>query len=459
VAVSDANQVDHFQGGAMVMQDDGMEGVHGCRHVGNVAIDHFQGGRMLMESGDEAWDRAGKKAIEARNTVDHFEGNMGVSASGSENLNKGLSHTGASLAEVDHFAGGTITMGEDAGDGFGGTLDGAARGHVAGHDNATLDHFTGMSMNESAGNLELMSIGGVGIQLLNHEAAMQLNSAGKSADHFQGGTMGMAYGGEDLVDKEGNHISSVAHGTGEKSLSWDHFQGGGMGLGQYGSTELISVGGTELHGLKHSGDHHKSEDHFGIGGFDLDESADSGILSVGGAIINHKHHDDTANTTQDHFANGGMSMGGSGKDGSEGAVMLSADGSVLKGVAHQSAHGAAEHSFDHFSGGGMGLAANAGDIALMGAAGGLSKGVGHVKGHQMSEEHFNSGMVLEGEGEVTDAFGHKLTHSHHVKGHGKDEDHFGSGGAFVPETGHGHGLSRADRRNLNKNKHFKSFYT
>ena len=177
-------------------------------------------------------------------------------------------------------------------------------------------------------------------------------------------------------------------------------------------------------------------------------------------MINHKYHDENINSTADHFADGGMACGGSGKDGTEGAVMLSSDGYVLRGVAHTSSHGKAEHSFDHFSNGGMGLGDNAGSIALMGAAGGLSRGVAHVQGSAMTSDHFSKGMFLDETVNevVTDAFGNKLVSMHHVKGHGKSEDHFGSGGAFVPEVGHGK-LSKADNRELNKNKHFASFYT
>jgi hypothetical protein len=179
------------------------------------------------------------------------------------------------------------------------------------------------------------------------------------------------------------------------------------------------------------------QDHFRNSGFNLNDSADSGILSVGGAVLAHAHHDQASNVSTDHFQNNGMACGGS-------DVMMSANGSVMRGVAHA----AAGRNQDHFKNGGMSMADSAVEP---------THGRGHVAGTQAAD-HLSPGMAPVASGgrvSVADAAGNKLTHSHHAA---HVDDHFGSGGAFVPAEGHGT-LSAADEKLINKNKHFVHFYT
>lgn len=401
----------------------------------------------------------GKARVSTRNTIDHFAG-LAIGEIDTEVVRSGLHHVGCSKAEQDHFAGQMMTMGEDAGDGFGGMLDGAHRGEVQGHTNHTSDHFTGMALNASAGDTDnLMSAGGIMCMggIGKDSSQMGNEGKGKTGDHFVGGSMGMAYGGEGLVDSHGVTIASNhQHKAGEKQASTDHFQGGSMSIEEgAGSSCLLSVTGTMMQSLKASGEHHKSQDHFEAQGFALDESADSGILSVSGAMVNHRRHVDGLEgmDEKDHFEGGTMIMKtGGGEDGIE--RLISSDGSVLRGVSHKSDHGTNEHSFDHFQG--MSMDESVEDIGLLGVSGAMSKGVAQVKGSKASDDHFTGMGLNESAGTVlTDAMGNKLQGTHHIQGVGKSDDHF-SGSS----VGAGHGkMSQADSKLLDRNKHFSSFYT
>jgi len=368
---------------------------------------------------------------------------------------------------VDHFLGGEMLMGDKAGDGFGGMLDGAHRGAVAGHVSATQDHFAHMVLDKDAegGGNDLMSVGGImQSRGIGKGAADMANAgSGKTGDHFTGGTMGMAFGGEALVDVSGNALSSVQHHDGEKQASFDHFSGGTMGLLRGGGTELLSAGGTLLSSKHVCSDHSKNEDHFTMGEMQLDESADSGMLSADGHMMSHKHHEDGAENkdSMDHFAGGGMTMAGSGIEGEEGSCLISADGSVMASLSHAGKHGVSEHSYDHFSGMNMGSAAS--DVALMGVQGGMSKGVARVEGQAMTTDHFNDGGMALGQtanAQLTDARGNILVRGGHDKSskhHTKTEDHFGMSGFDVGANTKMY--TKEENQIINKNKHFTSFYT
>jgi hypothetical protein len=176
----DVHQVTHFIAGSMnvgELESDPVS-VHGCKHFAGdrYVEDHFKWGRMsLLESTATDYTHTGKKVLGAE---DHFMEGMGISAI--ESLQpRGVARVGTAAATSDHFEGGSITMGADAGDGFGG-----GKGQVAGLTDAR-DHFSdGYQIRASVAGADLMSADGVGIQRVGKDAMYQFQD-GRTGDHFQ----------------------------------------------------------------------------------------------------------------------------------------------------------------------------------------------------------------------------------------------------------------------------------
>jgi len=444
------HQMTHFVNGTMNMQeldsDDHVK--HGCKNSGDVSRDHFIGGRIVMDDVPEnEIKHDGKRLVRGKHDIDHFGQTSGMllQSSADHVSRDGVKHVEGKHATEDHFAMSGLTMGEDAGDGFGGILQDARRGAVKGHENKTWDHFSSaVGLSEDVLDAGLMSAGGV---MLGGGTGKE-SAKDKTWDHFNKEGFGMMYGGEELTASDGTEMTHVAHSKDKtKSGTYDHFAGGSMDMTDAGTTtHLISLGGVELKGTKH-GAHHKGEDHFTS--MDLNDDADSGLLSAAGGLkMTHYHHDPHRQASTDHFDGGGMDM-----DQTVEAVMLSSGGAVLRGVGHTSEHGAAEHSFDHF-GGGMDLSHM--DPSIPDASG-LGRGLKHVGSHHASEDHFQGmGLNAQSDSGLLSASGAHLTHFK-KQAHSKSEDHFTNG--FAIAAGHGH-ISKADAAALaRKEKHLGSVWT
>jgi len=255
------------------------------------------------------------------------------------------------------------------------------------------------------------------------------------------------------------------HKVKEHQASYDHWAGGTMGLSQLNvrpDDGMFSASGGTIGHRAHDKSH--DQDHF-MGGaaasMEMAADSDAGVLSQSGQVMSHKGHvAGHEDVGADHFAGHGMAMAGSGIDGTEGAVIVSAQGTVLSRVGHQSAHGGAEHSFDHFAGGSMAMGGNAGDVALMSGMGDVGHGGrGHVQGQCMSADHF-SGMALDKsvDGSIVDVHGVKLQAIGHKALHGKAEhayDHFQGGtGMLVSQTV----LSKKEQELVHQSTHFANVF-
>jgi len=147
--------------------------------------------------------------------------------------------------------------------------------------------------------------------------------------------------------------------------------------------------------------------------------------------------------------------------------LVASSGTVMRGVGKSGTHSAGEHSYDHFSDGGMTMGkdgtTDSGIFSVSGVAMGKEKHhemgkhgdkrfEDHFAGHGMGlSTEYNEGMGLTGANDGT-----AIATMKHSK-YGAMEDHFGKGGLVVAD-GHGH-TTKADEKRMNKNRHFVSFYT
>jgi len=379
--------------------------------------------------------------------------------------NRGVGHVdmAGTSAQTSHFTTEYATLKDDAGgDGLytssGVISEMKHRGASRDKDKiSSHDHFNcgqmGLNNAEADGEFyDLLSQGGTSVSKKSGEAAFAHHAA--ATQHFKGGTMFM-----DQAQEAAHHtLTRHVGGHGDAEHSYDHFAAGSMNMAsQSASLDLLSVGGASSQHLHKVEGHDRAKDHFAGQELSADaEGAGVDLLSADGNILSvHKHVEGAVRASDDHFHTGGMGL-------------LDTAEAALRGVGKAGEHLAGQHSYDHFSAGGM-MMGNTGstDTGIFSAEG---IAMGHEKHHEMGkhgvnkryEDHFSlHGMGMsneynEGMG-LTGASGAKMETIKHCHSNvGALEDHF-SGGLYVAE-GHGH-LSQEDEKILNKNKHFVSFYT
>jgi len=461
---------DHFEGATMLMAE-GSEDTknHGCKIVGEATLDHFHGMLIDHDAPDVDNEHGGRKHI-ASMEADHFVGqSMDLDGRGDidlENASRSVAavNSEGTSAQSSHMHGGGVSMNEDAGgEGLFNTAGIISEMKHLGRSKdvtkqSSYDHFgsgAGATINEDAEEISIISA---------HKgnAAATITHSSQD-DHFDGGSMAM-----DLT-KDAVHRSLTKHvgAHGDAEHSFDHFVDGGMALDGTGEFDIASAAGAAMQHVGHVAGHDRSEDHFQ--GMEMDNSGQGVRLTAfDGTELRGMKHDSTAKAAGSHFGDGGFILDETADDG------LVADGGfVLKSIAHAGAHGAAEHSYDHFSGGMVMGAEGTTETGLFSVGGAA---LGHEKHHhyivdergvvdQRSEDHFSlGGMGLSVDSEdvgLMSAQGAVSSHHGHAGGIKKSghagEDHF-DGAGFSVADGHGH-ISKSDAKRLNKNKHFKSFYT
>jgi len=465
------DQADHFSGASMNVGDwESEEHHHGCKHVG-AQEDHFLGGGFLMSnSADEEHQfghhgRAHVQSIEADHFVGHtmdLDGRGDIDLDDSRGVGKVASE--GTSAQTSHFTYEMATLKEDAGgEGLYNTTGIISEMKHLGHSVdknkvASRDHFAGGGMamdanDPDAEGSDLLSVGGVGTAKKGQAA----HEAGQG-DHFSGGSMAI----EQLAGEQHHSLTKHVGAHGNAEHSYDHFKGGGMEMSeQSASLDLLSVGGAGSQHLHKVEGCDRTKDSFE--GNVIGEGVFEGLMSVGGDTLSgHMHVDGAPQSSDDHFCGGGMEMNATADAGG----LVASSGTVMRGVGKSGTHSAGEHSYDHFSDGGMTMGkdgtTDSGIFSVSGVAMGKEKHhemgkhgdkrfEDHFAGHGMGlSTEYNEGMGLTGANDGT-----AIATMKHSK-YGAMEDHFGKGGLVVAD-GHGH-TTKADEKRMNKNRHFVSFY-